>query len=157
MKHIFRAKIYQTGINWCVDVPTKITKLLTSEKGRITIKGQINGFDFTKTLIPVRNAPHRLFVNQRMMKGGGTALGKTAAFQIEQDSKKANKEYAIPALLVELLHKHKLISDFENLTVSKRREILKYLSYIKTEETLLKNISKLVVKLKNKERDIRIP
>ena len=157
MKHTFKAKIYKTGINWCVDVPTEITKQLKAEKGRIAIKGQINGFDFSKTLMPVKNAPHRLYVNQKMMKGGGTALGETAIFDIEQDSKKISKDYPIPELLVEQLDKNQLISDFNKLTTSRKKEILKYLSNIKTEETLLKNINKLVAKLKNKDRDIRIP
>lgn len=121
MKHTFKAKIYKTGINWCDGVPAEITEQLTSEKGRIRIKGQINEYDFSKTLMPVKNAPHRLFVNQKMMKGGGTTLGKTAIFEIEQDTKKISKEYSIPELLAEQLDEHKLISDFDNLTVSRKK------------------------------------
>src|SRR5688500_17510328 len=111
MKHSFKAKIYSVGINWCVDVPRRITKQLTAERGYIKIKGEINGFTFTKTLMPVKNSPYRLFVNQAMMKGGGTALGKTASFKIEQNSDKAIKKYAAPKLLIEQLNKTKLTSD----------------------------------------------
>lgn len=157
MKHTFKAKIYQTGMNWCVDVPTEITKLLTAEKGRINIKGQINGFDFTKTLMPVKNGPHRLFVNQAMMKGGKTALGQVATFKIEQDAERAVKEYPMPLILTEQLKKHQLTTAFDNLTASRKRGILKYLNYVKAEETLLKNIDKLIIQLKNKEKNIRIP
>lgn len=110
MKHTFKAKIYKIGINWCVDVPTKITELLTAEKGRINIKGQINGFEFSKTLMPVKNEPHRLFVNQAMMKGGKTTLGETATFEIEQDSEKADKEYPTPLMLTEQLKKRTIIN-----------------------------------------------
>ena len=157
MKHNFKAKIYKTGINWCVDVPTEITEQLTSEKGRISIKGKIDKFAFTKTLMPVKNAPYRLFVNQAMMKGGKTALGKTVTFEIEQDTEKVGKQYPIPKLLVEQLDRHQLMADFDNLTASKKKDILKYLSYVKTEETLLKNIGKLIIQLKNKEKNVRIP
>ena len=157
MKHTFKAKIYKTGINWCVDVPTAITELLTAEKGRIKIKGQINNFDFTKTLMPVKNAPHRLFVNQTMMKGGKTALGETATFVIEQNNEKTNKKYSIPLILTEQLKKHQLTSDFDNLTASRKKDILKYLSYVKAEKTLQKNIDKLISQLKNNERNVRIP
>ncbi len=157
MKHIFKAKIYQTGINWCVDVPTDITELLTAEKGRINIKGQINGFDFTKTLMPVKNELHRLFVNQAMMKGGKTALGQVATFKIEHDTEKIVKEYPTPLILIEQLKKHQLTTAFDNLTASRKKDILKYLSYVKTEETLLKNIDKLIAQLKNKEKNVRIP
>lgn len=157
MKHTFKAKIYQTGINWCVDVPAEITELLTAEKGRINIRGQINGFDFTKTLMPVKNATHRLFVNQQMMKGGKTALGQVASFKIEQDTERKVKEYPTPALLTEQLKKHQLTRSFDDLTNSRKKDILKYLNYIKTEETLLKNIDKLLTQLKNKEKNVRIP
>jgi Bacteriocin-protection, YdeI or OmpD-Associated/Domain of unknown function (DUF1905) len=156
-KFEFRAKIYKTGINWCVDVPTKITILMTAEKGRINIKGQINGFNFTKTLMPVKNAPHRLFVNQLMIKGGRTALSETATFKIEQNTEKIIKEYPIPKLLIEQLDKQQQAKNFNTLTASKKKGILKYLSYIKTEETLVKNIDKLINQLKNKEKNVRIP
>lgn len=103
MKHTFKAEIYQTGINWCVDVPTEITDQLDSEKGRINIKGQINGFEFTTTLMPVKNALHKLFVNKGMMKGGETALGQVATFKIEQDTEKISKDYPTPTILTKEL------------------------------------------------------
>ncbi|MFA8436531.1 MAG: DUF1905 domain-containing protein [Marinifilaceae bacterium] len=156
-KFEFSARIYRTGINWCVDVPGTITNLLIAERGRIRIKGQINGFDFTKTLMPVKNSAHRLFVNQVMMKGGKTALGEVATFVIEQDYNREVKVYPMPELLVGQLEKYELTADFNNLTPSRRKSILKYLSYIKTEATLLRNINKLVVQLRTKEKNVRIP
>ena len=69
---------------------------------------QINRFEFTKTLMPVNNKPHRLFVNQAMMKGGKTALGEIATFEIEQDNEKADKEYPTPLILTEQLKKEQL-------------------------------------------------
>jgi len=104
MAHSFRAKIYQLGINWCIDVPARITRHMTPEKGYIRIKGIINGYHFTTTLVPVKNGPYRLFVNALMMKGGSTAVGKTARFEIEQDfRKKEVMEYAMHPLLQQQL------------------------------------------------------
>lgn len=157
MKEHFKAKIYKTGINWCVDVPIKITEHMIADKGYIKVKGQINNFDFAKTLVPVKNAPYRLFVNLIMMKGGKTALGEVASFDLEQENNKVVKEYPIPNLLIELLDKNKLTDDFKNLTSSRKKGILKYLSYIKTEEIMRKNIDNLVKQLKNKEKNVRIP
>lgn len=157
MEHTFRAKTYRIGINWCADVPKEITEQLTAEKGRIRIKGQINGFDFAKTLMPVKNAPYRLFVNQVMMKGGKTAPGQIAAFTIEQDNERTVKEYPTPLVLIEQLEKHQLTAAFDNLTPSRKKEILKYLNYVKTDETLMRNIDKLIAQLRNKEKNVRIP
>ena len=157
MKHKFKANIYKTGINLCVDVPKEITELLTANKGRINIKGQINGFDFTKTLMPVKNGPYRLFVNRAMIKGGKTALGEVATFEIEQDNKKVVKKYPTPLQLIERLRKEDLTTAFDSLTPSRKKDILKYLNYVKTEETLQKNIDKLITQLKNKEKNVRVP
>ncbi|WP_158561326.1 YdeI/OmpD-associated family protein [Emticicia sp. C21] len=157
MIHSFQAKIYPTGINWAVDVSEEITSQLQKQKGYIKIKGQINGFDFTQTLMPVKNAPYRLFVNLIMMKGGKTALGEVAEFAIEQDDVEEDKRYPMPDVLLKALQENNLQEAFDSLTASRKKDILKYLFYIKTEETLLRNIDKLIVQLKDKPKNARIP
>lgn len=157
MKYTFQEKIYKIGINWAVDVPAEISEKMLPEKGYIRIKGQINNFDFIQTLVPVKDAPYRLFVNLMMMKGGKTALGQIASFQIEQNHTEVEKMYPMPKLLADELEHHQLTNDFNQLTPSRKKDILKYLSYVKTEETLKKNIQKVVVQLKNKETNVRIP
>lgn len=92
-----------------------------------------------------------------MMKVGNTALYETASFVIDQDQERVVVEYEIPEILIVYLNRYQLMSAFERLSVSKKRNILKYLSYIKTEETLLANINKLISQLQNKEKNVRIP
>lgn len=153
----FKAEIYKTGINYCVDVPENITSEMTATKGYIKIKGSINTFLFNKSLVPVKNGPYRLFVNIQMLKGSNTTVGKTADFKIEQDFNVQKKQYVIPKMLTEQLIASKLYEDFNSLSESKRNLILKYLSFIKTEKTLQRNISKLIDQLRNKEKNPRIP
>ena len=157
MKRHFTATIYKTGINTCVDVPDTITREMVPQKGYILVRGRINHFIFTKTLVPVKNGPYRLFVNTAMLKGAATSLGSIASFSIEQDHKKAEKNYPVPDLLSNELRKNKLSSDFNNLTASRKKDVLKYLSYIKTEETLKKNIDKLMQQLREKKKNVRLP
>jgi hypothetical protein len=156
MKFSFKARIYKTGINWCVDVPKRITSQLKSEKGSIKVKGEINGFKFSKSLVPVKDAPYRLFVNGVMMKGGETALGATANFLIQQDKSKVDKNYKAPATLTEALKKNNLTTAFEELTSSRKKDVLKYLNNIKTEKTLQKNIDKVIHQLMHR-KSVRIP
>lgn len=156
MKHSFKAKIYKTGINWAVDVPLKITAKMVPEKGRIYIRGKINGFGFSKTLMPVKDGPFRLYVNAAMMKGGNTALGKTAAFEIEQAAAKKEPMPSKPLQLVSALKKENLLADFESLTPSRKKDILKYLNHIRTEETMQRNIAKLIAQMKSRKSP-RIP
>lgn len=157
MKHQFKAKIYPIGINWAVDVPLRISKQMTPTKGYIKIKGNINNFGFIQTLVPVKDSPYRLFVNKMMMEGGKTALGKVAAFVIEQDNHAEIKAYPPSKMLTAELRKYGLTKAFNALTPSRKKDVLKYLSFIRTEATLKKNIDKLINQLKNKEKNVRVP
>lgn len=157
MGHHFKAEIYKIGINWAVDVPAAIVQEMIPEKGYIRIKGQINGFDFIQTLVPVKNGPYRLFVNLIMMKGGKTAMGETAAFTITQNHTVVDQLYPMSKALTDALAAHQLQPQFDQLTASRRKDILKYLSYLKNEETIQKNIDKLIVQLHNKDKNARIP
>lgn len=155
--HTFTAKIYKTGINAAVDVPHEVTKGMVAEKGYIRIKGTLNGFSFTQTLVPVKDAPYRLFVNIPMLKGGNAVIGDTAAFAIEQDFTKKEDYYPMVPLLEKRLKAENLANAFEMLTPSRKKDILKYLGYIKTEATLQKNIDKVIAQLHEKKTDVRVP
>ena len=153
----FSARIYLTGINWCVNVPKELSNELIMHRGRINIKGTINAFSFAKTLMPVKNSDHRLFVNKAMMKGGKTALGQVAHFDIQQDDEKEVKQYPVPEFLTQELQENDLIADFDALSHSRKRGILKYISQLKSEESRLRNMDKLIVQLQNKEKNVRVP
>ncbi|MBC7904490.1 MAG: YdeI/OmpD-associated family protein [Gemmatimonadaceae bacterium] len=107
--------------------------------------------------MPVKNALYRLFVNHLMMKGGQTALGETADFVILQAPPEREAAYPIPKQLAKALKEAKLTSSFAALTQARKKGILRYLNAIKTEETMQRNIEKLLEQLKNKEKNVRIP
>jgi len=157
MTYRFKARIYKIGINWAVDVPKNITEKLIPNKGYIRIKGEINDFNFIQTLVPVKNAPYRLFVNQLMMKGGKTTLGETATFVIGQNHALVEEIYPMPEILSEALTKHLLHDQFNMLSAAKRKDVFKYLSHLKNVETIKKNVDKLILQLHNKGKNPRIP
>jgi len=155
--HSFKAKIYKVGINAVVDVPEAVSGKMEPEKGYIRIKGTINGFDFATTLVPVKDNPYRLFVNIPILKGGNTALGNEAQFSIEQNFEAKENDYPMVPALAKQLKSKKLTDAFEALTPSRRKDILKYLNYLKTEETLQKNIDKVIKQLEDKSGNVRVP
>lgn len=155
--HSFKAKIYKVGINAVVDVPHSVSGKMKPEKGYIRVKGTINGFDFATTLVPVKNEPYRLFVNIPMLKGGNTALGDEARFSIKQNFEAKENDYPMLAELEQQLKAKSLYPAFEALTPSRRKDILKYLNYIKTPETLQKNIDKVIKQLEDKSSNVRVP
>jgi hypothetical protein len=155
--HRFNARIYKTGINFCVDVPKKITSKLIAEKGYIRVKGEVNGYPFTKSLVPVKERDYRLFINMITLKGANTAVGEIAKIAIEQDFDTDVQEHHIPPLLATQLRQNELKDAFDKLSQAVRRNILRYLSFIKTEETFQKHIRKVIAQLKKGEKNVRIP
>ena len=155
--HTFQAVIYKTGINFAVDVPHTITNQLKAVKGYIRIKGTVNGAAFTKSLVPVKNSPYRLFVNMITLREARTQAGKRAVFVIEQDHTPIEKDYEMPAWLQQKLTRLKLSDAFQQLTPSRRRDILRYLSSLKQEETIQRNVAKLIEQLRRGEKNTRIP
>jgi hypothetical protein len=156
-QYSFKAEIYKIGINYCVDVPEKISSQMTATKGYIKIKGRINSFPFTKSLVPVKNGNYRLFVNIPTLKGANASVGDIADFIIEQDFEIIIKEYPMPESLTKQLKSKELFENFNHLTTARKKNILKYMSFIKTEETMQRNIDKLIVQLENKETNPRVP
>lgn len=149
MKFSFKAKIYKVGINPCVKVPFRITRRMVPAKGYIPVRGFIKDHPFEQTLCPVKNEEYRLYVNGLMLKGSGAKPGDTVAFNIEQDfTPRTADDLPMPKLFKKHLSEQRLTSAFKKLTPYRQKEILKYLNYLKTDESLIRNIEKVISHLK---------
>lgn len=157
MAFTFQAKIYKVGINPCVKVPIHITDKMKPVKGYIPIAGKIENHPFKQTLVPVKNAPYRLFVNGPMLKGSGATVGQTTTFTIEQNFTSRKNEFPMMKALKSELDKYNLQGAFKKLLPSRQKEILKYLNYLKSEEALERNINKVIGQLKKKNNKTSIP
>jgi hypothetical protein len=156
--HAFSATIYKTGINAAVDVPQDITGKLKPDKGYIKVQGTINSFNFETTLVPVKNGPYRLFVNILMLNGAKAALGDIVTFRIKQVPRlPLETEFPTPPLLAQKLTENGLNEAFNTLSPSRRKEVLRYLGFIKNHDILVKNVDKFVTRLKENAKTARIP
>ena len=150
MPFSFKAKIYKVGINPCVKVPAGITAKMKAVKGYIPVKGKIADHSFEQTLCPVKNDLYRLYVNGPMMKGANVKLGQTVSFIIEQAAKQKDSDIPMPLQFKKKLKEHKLLSTFLQEAPSRQKEVLRYLNNLKTEESLKRNIDKLILVMKGK-------
>jgi hypothetical protein len=149
MKHKFSAKIYKVGINPCVKVPYEITEKMKPEKGYIPVRGKIQKHDFTQTLVPVKNANYRLYVNGPMLEGGKVKVGDVADFVIEQHARVKRQDYPMNSTLRAELVKYGLRKQFDALTEWRKKDILKYLNSLKRGgEALQKNVDKVIRSMK---------
>jgi Domain of unknown function (DUF1905)/Bacteriocin-protection, YdeI or OmpD-Associated len=152
----FSAKIFKIGINPHVFVPAAVLKALFKEagkdKGHIPIKGTINGHPFTQTLVKY-SGKWRLYLNTPMRKGSASDVGDTVKMEIEFDP--ADRTVPMHLKLQSALEKSKKANAiFLQLPPSRQKEICRYINHLKSDESVEKNIKKVINFLLGKERFI---
>ena len=142
----FSAEIYKIGINPVVDPPDSVLETLFEAAGRfrgpIPVTGRLSGRDFIQTLVKYSGA-WRLYINGPMLKASGLTIGDMADIEIEFDPRP--RKVPIPAKLSRALSGNDAAKKaFDELAPSRRKEILRYLASLKTEDALERNIQRLV-------------
>lgn len=142
----FIAKIDIIGINPFVFVPekvlTEIFKQAKKEKGHIPVKGEVNGKAYKQTLVKYAGA-WRLYINLEMVDNSPKKIGETIHLTITFDhSDRTISPH--PKLLKALELNQKAQNVFQNLSRSRQQEIIKYFFYLKTEESVDRNIKRAI-------------
>jgi hypothetical protein len=152
----FSAEIQIIGVNPFVFLPdtvlTSIFKEANKDKGKIPVKMKIDGHEFIQTLIKY-SGHWRLYLNTPMRKMAKREVGDTANFEIAFDP----EERVIPIhpkLSKALKENQEAKSIFDSLRPSLQLEIVRYISFLKTEESIDKNVLRAVNFLLGKERFI---
>jgi hypothetical protein len=79
----------RSNLGWIIAwIPFNVHKIWGS-RGRLKVRGEINGFAFRTSLFPTRKGEHFLLVNKKMQEGGGATEGSTAEFWLEPTRKNA--------------------------------------------------------------------
>lgn len=150
----FSATIDIIGINPFVFVPAtileEIIKQYGKDKGKIPIKGSVNNVPYKQTLVKY-SGEWRLYINTTMLKNSPKRIGELIHISIEID----NAERTIPMqpYLLEALNKNKEAKvTFDKLSPSRQQEIIKYFSFLKTKESINRNIIKMIDFLLGKGR-----
>ena len=145
----FTAKINIIGVNPYVDVPEKILKLLQNEAKSQTkpvpVKGTVNGKPFIQTIVKYAGK-WRLYLNGPMREATKTGVGDTVTVGLAYDP--ASRMPPVPAQLKQAFEKNPRAKEtFDSLSASRKKEILRYLGFLKTEGKLTKNIDKIIRRL----------
>ena len=142
----FTAKLEIIGINPFVPVPNNVLDALTSaagkNKGPIPIKGTINGIAFQQTLVRYHGA-WRLYVNTNMLKSSPKRIGEVIELMVAFDSSDRSI-HPHPKLLQALKQNKQAKDKFDTLTPSLQKEIIRYISFLKTRASIDRNVAKAV-------------
>lgn len=152
----FSAEIQIIGVNPFVFLPDTVLASIFEQakksKGKIPVKIKIEGHEFIQTLIKY-SGYWRLYLNTPMRKIAKKEVGDTANFEIAFDP----EERVIPMhpkLFKALEENLEAQNIFDGLRPSLKLEIVRYISFLKTEETINKNVLRAINFLLGKERFI---
>lgn len=148
------------GINPFVFLPDEVLNELFKkngkDKGPIPVIGTINNKPYQQNLVKY-NGKWRLYVNTQMLKNSPRRIGETIEVSIEYDP--SDRSIAPHPKLIDALNTNREAKErFESLTPSLQKEIIKYISFLKSEKSVERNVDRAISFLLGKERFIgRIP
>jgi len=150
----FTAEINIIGVNPYVQVPDKILQNIFRKsgknKGAIPIKGTVNGIPYKQTLIRY-SGDWRLYINTVMLHHSPRRIGEIIKISAEYDPEP--RTITPHPDFKKALNKNKEAKIvFDNLPPSRRTEIVRYLTNLKTEKALERNILRAINYLLGKER-----
>ncbi len=145
-KHQFKATLNIIGINPFVFVPEQILlslfKAAGKDKGFIPIRGTVNGVPYEQTLVRY-SGEWRLYINTTMLPDSPKRIGESIDVTIEFDPRDRTLQ-PHPDLTAALAQNKQAEARFQQLSPSHRKEIIRYISAVKTDETRRKNIEKAI-------------
>ncbi|HSD05613.1 YdeI/OmpD-associated family protein [Flavobacterium sp.] len=145
-EYSFSAEIKIIGVNPYVTVPESILESIfknaNKNKGPIPIKGTVNDKPYIQTLMKYAGS-WRLYINTMMLKNSPKRIGETIEITISFDPK--DRKIEMHPLLKEALNQNETAkSVFEKLAPSRQKEIIRYISHLKTEEKIKDNVLKAI-------------
>jgi uncharacterized protein YdeI (YjbR/CyaY-like superfamily) len=110
----------QGNLGWViVRLPFNVEKVW-GVRGRLRVKGEINGFAFGTALFPTGRGFHFLLVNKQMQAGADARVGNTAHFRLEPDLE--IRKAVVPGELKRALSQVRALQRrFDELSYSMRR------------------------------------
>ncbi|WP_057937553.1 YdeI/OmpD-associated family protein [Algoriphagus resistens] len=142
----FEAEIKIIGLNPYASVPKKILDEIFqqagSDKSPIPIRGRINGADYQQTLMK-HLGEWRLYINTNMLQKSPERIGELVQLTVEYDP--SDRSITPHPKLVEALGNNQEAKKiFDGLTPSLRKEIVRYISSLKSEESISKNVERAI-------------
>ena len=145
----FSAKIQIIGVNPFVLLPASLLKDIFQkagkDKGAVPVQLKIGGKDFIQNLVKY-SGKWRLYLNTPMRKAARKDVGDAIDIQIDFDPKPRTTPMH-PKLKKAFKENPNAKNAFEKLSPSRQKEILRYINFLKSEESVDKNIHRAIAHL----------
>ena len=158
----------QGNLGWVIiRIPFDVEKIWRA-RGRLRVKGEINGFAFRTTLfpshypsvralLPTNRACHFVLITKRMQAGGNAREGDTAQFQLEPDLEAPKA--ILPAELKRALSQDRSVKRwFDDLNFSIRKWICDQIAQPKSAEARVRRAERIAEQLfATMEAELELP
>jgi uncharacterized protein YdeI (YjbR/CyaY-like superfamily) len=148
VKKSFRATLerLRSNLGWVIIwIPFNVQKTWGT-RGRLRVRGAINGFAFRTSLFPTRKGEHFLLVNKKMQAGGHASEGTAAEFFLEPDTEE--RVVAVPAELKRILAEDKSFRRwFDGLNYSIRKWLADWITQPKSAASRLRRAEQVAEQL----------
>jgi len=149
----FKAKVEGDGPGgaWCrIHLPFDAAKQWGS-KGRLSVKGRANGFEFRSSIFPNGDGTHHLMFNQQMQAGAKVAAGDVVSMTMEPDT--GDRAVEVPKDLAAGFAEHaKAKQHFAALSPSNRKGYVDWITSAKKPETRADRVAKSLERLGRGEK-----
>lgn len=144
----FKAKLWASleGKGWTFVTLPKTASAKLGARGRVPIRGTINGFEFRSSAFPDGKGSHTIMVNAAMRAGGEVEPGEIATFVLEPGSDQVTFE--IPADLARALKRSATArKHFEAITPKARAEWVAWITSAKQDQTRARRLQQTFERL----------
>jgi|HubBroStandDraft_2_1064218.scaffolds.fasta_scaffold595053_2 hypothetical protein len=147
----FKAKIQgkEAGVVAAITPPVDVAETFGT-RGRVPVRGTINGFPFRSSLMPMGSC-HMMPVNKALCAGAGTGPGDVVEVVMERDLEERTVE-APPELKRELAKSKTAQANWEKMSFTNKKEMANCIREAKQEETRMRRLAKVMGILKSGEK-----
>lgn len=143
--HTFDAKLVRpegVGTWTFLSIPPEVSQTFNT-KGQVKVKGEINGYPFRSTALPMGDGTHYLVVGKDIRDHIHAAQGNSVKVLLEVDT--AERHIAIPQELRQALDRQPQAAvAFEKMTYSHQKEWVNWIMSAKQAETRQRRIEKAI-------------
>jgi Bacteriocin-protection, YdeI or OmpD-Associated/Domain of unknown function (DUF1905) len=148
--HVFSAKIYTVGLIRFVDVPANISRAIGNGAAHVAVRGEVEGIALQSTLVCRGRGCYRLAIHGDIRKKLKVDTGAVVEIAIARDE--GSREPVLPPpLVVALRNSPKAQKMFRGMTTALRRQLVRYLTSVKQQETLGRRVAKMVRMLEQRK------
>ena len=117
-------------------------------KGNIRVKATFNGIPYTGSLMACGGPYHMLGILKSIRQQTGKDIGDTIEVELWKDEE--IRVIEVPEHFTSLLKQHDLLSFFESLSYTHRKEYVRWITEAKTEATNSRRLTKAIEMLKQR-------